>query len=327
MAVRTIATVVLAASMTIVALRESALLVTPILVSVLAAYALEPAVELFMRAGLSRIAGAAVVYLLLAVAAGSLARTTVDQSVFDHVRRAAGELATVASKPPPGVTSVEPVKRRFDLRAYLMNAPYGIASIGGRIVVVTLLTFLLLAGGDSYKRKLIALGGSQADERRVTLDVLHTIDRQIERYLLARLLISVIVAGATAAGLSYVGVSHAVVWGALAGAFNVLPLIGPTAAIVLITLAALLQFRELAPTAAAGAIATAVAVIEGNLVTPWLTGRAGELNTVAIFVSVLFWGWLWGIWGLLLAVPIMVSIKAAADRIEALQPLGELLGR
>ena len=68
-------------------------------------------------------------------------------------------------------------------------------------------------------------------------------------------------------------------------------------------------------------------VIEGNLVTPWLTGRAGELNTVAIFVSVLFWGWLWGIWGLLLAVPIMVSIKAAADRIEALQPLGELLGR
>ena len=356
MAVRTIATVVLAASMTIVALRESALLVTPILVSVLAAYALEPAVELFMRAGLSRIAGAAVVYLLLAVAAGSLARTTVDQidafladlpgavrelqraitedlpggagpSVFDHVRRAAGELATVASKPPPGVTSVEPVKRRFDLRAYLMNAPYGIASIGGRIVVVTLLTFLLLAGGDSYKRKLIALGGSQADERRVTLDVLHTIDRQIERYLLARLLISVIVAGATAAGLSYVGVSHAVVWGALAGAFNVLPLIGPTAAIVLITLAALLQFRELAPTAAAGAIATAVAVIEGNLVTPWLTGRAGELNTVAIFVSVLFWGWLWGIWGLLLAVPIMVSIKAAADRIEALQPLGELLAR
>lgn len=352
MTARTIATVVLAAAMTIFALRESAPLMTSILVSVLLAYALEPAVKLFVRAGLSRVGAATVVYLLLAVAAGTLARTTVDQidafltdlpeafrelqhavaedsrggggrSVLDHVHRAVRELAAAAPKPPPGVTRVEPVKRRFDLRAHLMNASYGIASIAGRIVVIALLTFMLLAGGDSYRRKLIALGGS----RNVTLDVLRAIDRQIERYLLVRLAISVIVASATAAGLSYVGVSHAVVWGALAGAFNVLPFIGPIAAIVLITLAAFLQFRELAPTAASGAIATAVAVIEGNLISPWLTGRAGELNTVAVFVSVLFWGWLWGIWGLLLAVPIMVAIKAAADRIESLQALGELLAR
>lgn len=126
MTVRAIATVVLAAVTTIFALRESAPLVTPILVSVLLAYALEPAVELFMRAGLPHVAAAAAVYLLLAVAAGSLARTTVDQidafltdlpdtvrelqravtedsrggagpSVFDHVHRAARELAAEAS--------------------------------------------------------------------------------------------------------------------------------------------------------------------------------------------------------------------------------------
>jgi predicted PurR-regulated permease PerM len=80
-------------------------------------------------------------------------------------------------------------------------------------------------------------------------------------------------------------------------------------------------------TAAAGAIATAVAILEGNLVSPWLTGRACELNTVAVFVSVLFWGWMWGVWGLLLAIPLMVAIKAAADHVEPLQPLGELLGQ
>jgi predicted PurR-regulated permease PerM len=68
-------------------------------------------------------------------------------------------------------------------------------------------------------------------------------------------------------------------------------------------------------------------LLEGNLITPWLTSRAGELNTVAVFVSVLFWGWMWGVWGLLLAVPIMIAIKAAADHIEPLQPFGELLGR
>ena len=70
-----------------------------------------------------------------------------------------------------------------------------------------------------------------------------------------------------------------------------------------------------------------LAALEGNLITPWLTGRAGELNTVAVFVSVLFWGWVWNMWGLLLAVPIMVAIKAAADHIEPLQPVAELLSR
>jgi predicted PurR-regulated permease PerM len=79
--------------------------------------------------------------------------------------------------------------------------------------------------------------------------------------------------------------------------------------------------------AAAGGAAAIVAAIEGNVLTPWLTSRAGELNTVAVFVSVLFWGWMWDVWGLLLAVPIMVAVKAAADRVERLQPIGELLGR
>ena len=69
------------------------------------------------------------------------------------------------------------------------------------------------------------------------------------------------------------------------------------------------------------------AALEGNLISPWLTSRAGELNTVAVFVSVLFWGWMWDVWGLVLAIPIMVAVKAAADHIEPLQPLGELLGR
>ena len=115
--------------------------------------------------------------------------------------------------------------------------------------------------------------------------------------------------------------------GLLAGVLNVVPYIGPASGIALVTLATYLQFKAIAITAAAGGAALAVAVLEGNFVTPLLMSRAGELNTVAVFVSVLFWGWMWSVWGLLLAVPIMVSIKAAADRIEPLQPLGELLGR
>jgi predicted PurR-regulated permease PerM len=357
MTVRTAAIVVLSASLTIYALHEGAALLIPILVSVLLAYALEPAVELFMRARLPRVAAAAVVYLLLAVAAGSLARVAIDQingfltdlpdtirelqraasadsagggrpSALDHVRRAAQELAAASPRPAPGgVTRIAPVKRRFDLHAYVMNASFSLVAAGVRVIVVVLLTFLLLASGDTYKRKLMTLAGPRLAERKVTLDVVRTIDRQIERYILVRLLISGIVAAATGIGLSYVGLPHAFVWGAIAGALNVLPFVGPTSAVILITLSAFLQFRALEPTAIAGAVAAGIAVIEGNLISPWLTGRAGELNTVAVFVSVLFWGWMWGMWGLLLAVPIMVAIKAAADRIEALQPLGELLAR
>ena len=171
------------------------------------------------------------------------------------------------------------------------------------------------------------LAGRRWEDKRVTIDVIRTIDRQIERYLAVRLLISLIVATLTAAGLFWLDVSHPVVWGAIAGTLNVVPFIGPAVACALITLAALFQFQSVGSMAAAGLMSIAVAALEGNLITPWLTSRAGELNTVAVFVAVLFWGWLWDVWGLLLAIPITVAVKAAADHIESLQPFGELLGR
>jgi len=95
----------------------------------------------------------------------------------------------------------------------------------------------------------------------------------------------------------------------------------------MIATAAFIQFKTLPMAAGAGGAALVVAAVEGNVFTPLLMSRAGELNTVAVFVSVLVWGWVWDIWGLLLAVPIMVGVKAAADHIEPLKPIGELLGR
>jgi predicted PurR-regulated permease PerM len=160
---------------------------------------------------------------------------------------------------------------------------------------------------------------------RVLVPILRAIDRQIERYLQARLLISAIVGTATALAMWLVGLDHFIIWGVIAGVLNVLPYLGPTIAIALITLAAFLQFGTLEMAGIAGGLAMIVAVLEGNLITPWLTSRAGNLNTVAVFVAVLFWGWMWGMWGLLLAVPILVTIKAAADHIDQLKPLGELV--
>ena len=357
----TAGTIVAGAAMLYV-MREGAALIAPVLVCVLLAYALEPFVALVCRSRLPRalaivvvfgllIAGLATVGLLAKRQAAAFvdalpatirelqqsierARREADPSdrpgAVEYLRRAVAELkATLdaaSPQPPPGVARVAPIDPPFSLRAYLAGASIAVAAAALRLLAIALLTSLLLLRGEALKRKLIAIAGPRA-QQKVTHDAIKAIDGQIERYLVARLLISAIVAGSTWLGLWALGVRQPFVLGLIAGALNVMPFIGPTAAVGLVTLVAFLQFHTLEMTAAAGGWAGLVAVLEGNLISPWLTSRAGELNTVAVFVSVLFWGWMWDVWGLVLAIPIMVAIKAAADHIEPLQPLGELLGR
>jgi predicted PurR-regulated permease PerM len=339
-------------------LHEGSALFIPILLSALLAYALEPIVALLMRVRLPRPAAALIAFVTIAIALGAGVRSAAPQvnafvnevpgmiaafkraaanartshaSALQQLQAAARDLHAVAvpSASPPAdqdVVRVTPVER-FDLARSLINIAMSTVGIAASACAVVLLTFLLVATGDTYKHRIIRMAGPTLERRKVTLDVIRTIDRQIARYLLVRVLICGIVAAATALPLWWLGVANAFVWGAIAGVLNVLPFVGPGAACVLIAVAALIQFQSIEMTAAAGGSALAVAALEGNVITPWLTGHACELNTVAVFVSVLFWGWMWGMWGLLLAVPIMVAIKAAADHIEPMQPLGELLGR
>ena len=357
MSVRAAAILVLLSSLTLYVLHESAVVVAPVFVSLLLAYALEPAVDVLMRLRLPRIGAAMIVYLLLGVLTGSLAGTTSRQvdaflrdlpgaiaegrrmlaevnssrsSSLDRVRQAAGEIDRALQSPavpPRGVVRVTPVAPPFDVGDYLQRAGTTALVAGGNALLIAVLAFLMICAGDVYKHKLVAIGGTRFAERKLTLQVIHAIDRQIQRYLLVRLLISAIVGVATGGGLWLIGVNHAVVWGVVAGALNVLPFIGPTAAVALITFAAFVQFKHAEPTLLAGAWSTIVAALEGNVLTPALMSRTGDVNTVAVFLSVLFWGWLWGFWGLVLAIPIMVAIKAATDHIEPLQPVSELLGR
>jgi predicted PurR-regulated permease PerM len=249
------------------------------------------------------------------------------QARLDPAPRSGAPPAGASRARGTGVVRVTPVYKNFSARALLESAGSMAFVFTGRMLVIVLLTFLFLATGDILARKVVALGGVSRAGRRVSVDVIRTINRQIQRYLVARLLISIIVAVATGVGLWAIGLAHALVWGIIAGALNLFPLIGPTCAVAMIGFAAFVQFRSIELTALAAGIATAVAAIEGNLITPWLLGRAGDLNTVAVFVSILFWGWMWDAWGLLLAVPIMVTIKAAADHIDPLRPMSELLGR
>lgn len=355
--IRTTALTVLSAVAIVAALKAAQAILVPVLVSVLLAYALEPLVGGLVRLKVPRGVAAILVFGALLAGAQSFVRVAAARAgdfaarlpatvaairdeiashglntpgVVEDARRAAGEIeqaaAAVAPPGPNGAVRVTVVRHPFNLATALVERGGTVLNAGISTLVVALLTFLLMATGDLYKRKLVKLGGSSLEARKVTVEVIKRIDRQIERYLVVRLAISAIVAMLTSLALWPIGVRHWIAWGIVAGVLNVLPFVGPSVAVAAIALAAFLQFHSAEPALLAGGLSTAVAMFEGNWLTPALTSRAGELNTVAVFVGVLFWGWTWDVWGLVLAVPILVAVKAAADQIEPLRPLGELLG-
>jgi predicted PurR-regulated permease PerM len=131
---------------------------------------------------------------------------------------------------------------------------------------------------------------------------------------------------ATWLALLGVGLEGAAFWGAVAGLVNAIPYFGPIAVTAGLLMVALVQFGTLKMAALVAGIALAITSLEGWLLTPWLFGRAARMNHVAVFIALIVWGWIWGVWGVFLAVPMMVVIKAVCERVERLQPVSELLG-
>ena len=126
--------------------------------------------------------------------------------------------------------------------------------------------------------------------------------------------------------LWYLGVEQYVIWGLLAGIFNSIPYLGPVLVSGGLAIVAFIQFDDVAKTITVSAVAFVITSLEGFLLTPTLMSRAARMNPVAIFVGLLFWSWIWGVWGAVLAVPMLMMLKAVCDHIDDLQPIGELLG-
>ncbi len=156
--------------------------------------------------------------------------------------------------------------------------------------------------------------------------MLDDITQHIERYLLVQILTSALVGVATGLAFWAMGLENAAVWGIVAGVTNLIPYIGSVIVMAAAGLVAFLQFNSIQMALLVGGVSLVIHTLVGNLLVPWLTSRTSRMNPVAVFVGVIFWGWLWGIWGLLLGIPIMMVVKAICDRVEDLQPIGELLG-
>jgi predicted PurR-regulated permease PerM len=162
--------------------------------------------------------------------------------------------------------------------------------------------------------------------KKITVQALDEITAQIQRYLLVQLLASFVVGVTTGLAFWALGLQHAAVWGFAAGVLNLIPYIGNVIVTGAAALVAFLQFGEVNMALAVAGISLIINTIEGNLMVPWLTSKASRMNPVAVFIGVLAWGWLWGVWGLLLGIPILMVVKAVCDRVDDLKPVGEMLG-
>jgi predicted PurR-regulated permease PerM len=250
---------------------------------------------------------------------------------IEQVQRAASELqkaADSAAPPPPsnGVQRVQVDAPPFNIGAYLMYGSVGVAAAVGQLVLILFLVYFLLSSGDLYRRKLVKLAGPSLAEKKIPLQILTEIDRQISAFLLVQLFTSSLVALATWLAFRAIGLQQAAVWGILAGVFNSIPYFGPVIVSSSTAAVAAMQFGNLHMTLLVSGVALAITSLEGFLLTPWLTSRTAQMNAVAIFVGLLFWGWVWNVWGMLLAVPMLVVIKAICDHVEDFKPISEFLG-
>lgn len=330
----------------------------PLVLSILIAYALDPIVTWLAKWHIPRVLGGALVIISIVAGLSSAIYTLRDdmvtaveqlpaamekltQSVRDErghgpgtiekMQKAADELGKAAAEATgadaarevPRVRIEEPV---LDIGSYLLLGSKGALVMLGQIVMVLFLVYFLLVSGDLYKRKLVRTAGHTLSEKKITVQILDDINTQIQRFMLVQVFTSFIVGVVSWGAFRWLGLEQAGVWAIAAGLLNSIPYFGPVIVTGGIALVAFLQFGTITMALAVSGAALLITSLEGFLLTPWLTSRAAHMNAVAVFVGLLFWSWLWGVWGLLLAIPIMMVVKAVCDRVESLQPIGEFLG-
>ena len=357
--VRNVSLAILATLASVFMLRWASAVFIPLMVGILFSYGLSPVVDWLALRQIPRVLSAALLVLgivfgfgatlyslsddagklveSLPLAANKLRDTTrmhfmqkdntlaSMQKVATQLEQAAEETNRVTPL-GRGVQRVQNEKTKFDLKDYLWTGTLGLLAMLGQIGMVAMITFFLMASGDTFRRKLVKLTGPTLSRKKITLQALNEIHDQIQRYMMVQIFTSGLVGVATWLCFLVVGLENAAVWGIAAGVLNLVPYIGSVLITAGSAMVGFLQFGTLDMALLVAGLSLLINSIEGFLLTPWLTSRASKMNPVAVFVGVLAWGWLWGAWGLLLGVPILMIIKAVCDRVDELNAVGELLG-
>lgn len=240
------------------------------------------------------------------------------QAAQQEVRQAAAE--SPSDKPQDQKPQEVIVKNPGLLDNVTQTAPQIVASIAFSLIFL----FFLLASGDLFYQKLVRAMPTLSDKKRA-LHIAHDIERELSRYLFTITLINICLGIAVGACLWWVGMPTPVVFGALATLLNFIPYIGSIMGMALVGVIALAEFGHLTSAAVPVLLYLACTTVEGQFLTPMIVGRRLEMNAAAIFLAVAFWGWIWGVVGMFLAVPLMVCIKVFATYVEPLTALGDFL--
>lgn len=348
---------VVPAILTIAALWWAQALLIPVVLSVLVSYALEPAVKRLegwhvrrafgvpLLLAVLTMAGVSGVYALRGEAVAFADRLpgaahTITEAVrtrssgkpgpVAQMQRAASELeraasATARPAKADGITPVRVEEPTFRWNNWLWQGSYSAFELGAQLLAVVCLVYSLLEAGDLFKRKIVRIVGPSISSRKLTVQIFTEIEGQIERFLWGRACISGLVGVAVWVSFRLLGLEDPGVWGVLSALLFTVPLVGPTIVVLGAALAGFVQFESIGMAGAAAGTCLLVTVVEAYVLTPWLMSRVGEMNAAAIFVSLMFWGWLWGVWGLLLAVPITAAVKAVCERVDGWSGVAELL--
>jgi predicted PurR-regulated permease PerM len=245
----------------------------------------------------------------------------------DAANEIQGVAADAGAKSGASATAIKMPETTTSLRDYALAQSGLLATVIAQTPIVLLLTYFLLASGDHFRRKLVGFVGPSLSVKKDAVRILEEIDAQIQRYLLATLVSNALLAVCTWLAFEALGVERAGVWGFAAGVLHFIPYLGPALIALGSGMAGFLQFGTLLGALAVAGVSLLIAAAIGLAFMTWLQSRFAGVNAAVLFIALLFFGWMWGVWGLLLGAPLVAIAKVVCDRIESLKPAGALLGR
>ena len=199
-----------------------------------------------------------------------------------------------------------------------------VSKTGASLAVILILALFLLGSGELFYLKLVQAMPTLKEKKRA-LHTVYAVEKRVSRYLLTIATINAILGILVGTYLTILGLPSAYIWGIAAFMLNFLPYIGGFAGVLLVAGFSLVTFDTVGYAMLAPIGYLTLTLVEGQIITPWLVGRRLEMNTVAVFLTVVFWGWLWGIPGALVAVPFLVVFKVVCENFEPLHTIGSFL--
>lgn len=255
----------------------------------------------------------------------TIAQVQAAAAQIEQAANVTGEDRRAAPRKAAQVAQAAAAGSSFKIMDWVLAGSMSLLGFVSQATMVVFLVFFLLLAGDTFKRKLVKLTGPSLSRKKVTVHILDDINSSIQNYMFMLLVTNTLLALLMWVALRAIGLENAGAWAIVAGLLHIMPYFGPLLITVATGLAAYLQFESLRMVLLVTGASLGIATLVGTVIATWMTGRIAKMNPAAVFVSLLFWGWLWGPWGLLLGVPVVVMIKVVAERVEGMEVLAELL--